>query len=67
MFGLTTIPAFENNPKVFNADVTMQWAPTMGGSRRIKVSAESITSANFGRVTSVSQARAVQFTLQVDF
>ncbi len=39
----------------------------MGGSRRIKVSAESITSANFGRVTSVSQARAVQVTLQVDF
>jgi len=82
LFGLSAIPAFENNPKFFNADVTMQWAPTLGGSRRIKVSAEafnvfnfplrnlpteSITSGNFGRVTSVSQARAVQFTLQVDF
>ena len=82
LFGLSAIPAFENNPKLFNADVTLQWAPTLGGSRRIKVSAEafnvfnfplrnlpteSITSGNFGRVTSVSQARAVQFTLQVDF
>ncbi len=82
LFGLTAIPAFENNPKFFNADVTMQWAPTLGGARRIKVSAEafnvfnfplrnlpteSITSGNFGRVTSASQARAVQFTLQVDF
>ena len=82
LFGLSEIPAFENNPKIFNADVTMQWAPTFGGSRRLKVSAEafnvfnfplrnlpteSITSANFGRVTSVSQARAIQFTLQVDF
>ncbi|MSO36104.1 MAG: hypothetical protein EXQ54_06715 [Acidobacteria bacterium] len=82
LFGLSAIPAFENNPKVFNADVTMQWAPTLGGSRRVKVSAEafnvfnfplrnapteSITSANFGRITSVTQARAIQFTLQVDF
>ncbi len=54
LFGLTTIPAFENNPKVFN--FPLRNLPT-----------ESITSANFGRVTSVSQARAVQFTLQVDF
>ena len=82
LFGLSAIPAFENNPKVFNADVTMQWAPTLGGSRRVKVSAEafnvfnfplrnapteSITSANFGRITLVTQARAIQFTLQVDF
>ncbi len=54
VIGLTTIPAFENNPKVFN--FPLRNLPT-----------ESITSANFGRVTSVSQARAVQFTLQVDF
>lgn len=82
LFGLSAIPAFENNPKFFNADVTLQWTPTLGGNRRLKVSAEafnvfnfalrnlpteSITSGNFGRVTSVSQPRAVQFTLQVDF
>lgn len=82
LFGLSAIPAFENNPKFFNTDVTMQWAPGFGGGRRVKVSAEafnvfnfplrnlpteSITSGNFGRVTSVSQSRAIQFTLQVDF
>ena len=82
LFNLSAIPAFENNPKFFNTDVTLQWAPTLGGNRRMKVSVEafnvfnfalrnlpteSITSGNFGRVTSVSQPRAVQFTLQMDF
>lgn len=82
LFGLTAVPAFENNPKYFNADVTLQWAPSLGGNRRIKASVEafnvfnfplrnlpteSITSANFGRVTSASQPRAIQFTVQVDF
>ncbi len=82
LFGLTAVPAFENNPKYFNADVTLQWAPSLGGNRRIRTSieafnvfnfplrnlpTESITSANFGRVTSASQSRAIQFTFQVDF
>lgn len=81
LFGLSPIAAFANNPKYFNADITLQWAPRVAG-RRIKVSAEafnvfnlaqrnlpseSITSATFGQYTSVQQPRAFQVTMQVDF
>lgn len=81
LFGLSPIDRFEDNPKYFNADVTLQWAPRIR-ERRIKLTAEafnvfnipqrtdpssSVTSGNFGVITSVVQPRAVQFTLQVDW
>lgn len=81
LFNLTPIEEFEDNPKYFNTDVTVQWAPRIGG-RRIKLTAEafnvfnipqrnlpteSITSGTFGAITGVDQPRAVQFTLQFDW
>lgn len=81
LFNLTPIEEFEDNPKYFNTDVTVQWAPRIGG-RRIKLTAEafnvfnipqrnlpteSITSGTFGAITGVEQPRAVQFTLQFDW
>lgn len=81
LFGLTPIERFDDNPKYFNTDLTLQWVPRFG-ARRLKLSAEafnlfnnplrnqpteSITSGTFGSITSVSQPRAVQFTMQFDW
>ncbi|MEW6323149.1 MAG: TonB-dependent receptor [Acidobacteriota bacterium] len=82
LFGLSPIAEFEDNPKYFNVDLTLQWALPFNDRRRARISAEafnllnrplrnlpteSITSGTFGQRTSVSQPRAIQFTLQVDF
>ena len=82
LFGFAPIARFDNNPKYFNADVTLQWTPTLGGARSLKLSVEafnvfnlaqrtlpteSISSGVFGQVTGVRQPRAVQFTAQLGF
>ncbi len=81
LFGQSAIAAFEDNPKYVNTDVTLQWVPRFG-DRRVKLTAEafnvfnipqrdlpteSITSGSFGTITSVTQPRAVQFTMQFDW
>ena len=82
LFGLAPIGRFDNNPKYFNADLTLQWTPSLGGRRSLKVSieafnvfnvaqrtlpTESISSGTFGQVTGVRQPRAMQFTAQLGF
>ena len=82
LFGFAPIARFDENPKYFNADVTLQWTPTLGGSRSLKLSVEafnvfnlaqrtlpteSISSGTFGQVTGVRQPRAVQVTAQLGF
>ena len=82
LFGFAPVARFDNNPKYFNADVTLQWTPSLGGSRSLKLSleafnvfniaqrnlpTESISSGTFGQVTSVRQPRAVQVTMQLGF
>ena len=81
LFGLQPIGEFENNPKYFNTDVTLQKRFRPGG-QGVKVTAEafnifnipqrnqptqSITSSLFGRRNSVDQPRAVQLTFQYEF
>ena len=78
---LTPIAKFENNPKYFNADVTLQKRVRFG-RHGIRLTAEafnvfniaqrtapnqSILSSLFGTYTAVVSPRAVQFTLQYDF
>ena len=82
LFGFAPIARFDNNPKYFNADLTLQWTPSLGGSRSIKMSVEafnlfniaqrtlpteSISSGTFGQVTGVRQPRAIQVTAQLGF
>jgi len=82
LFGFAPVTRFDNNPKYFNTDVTMQWTPSLGGSRSLKLSleafnlfnfahrnlpTESISSGTFGQVTGVRQPRAVQVTMQLGF
>jgi len=82
LFGFAPITRFDDNPKYFNADATLQWAPSLGGSRSLKLTleafnvfnvaqrnlpTESISSGTFGQITSVRQPRAVQVTAQVGF
>lgn len=82
LFGFAPITRFDDNPKYFNADVTLQWSPSLGGSRSMRFTleafnvfniaqrnlpTESISSGTFGQVTSVRQPRAVQITGQFGF
>ncbi len=82
LFGFAPIARFDENPKYFNADLTLQWTPSLGGCRSIKMSVEafnlfniaqrtlptgSISSGTFGQVTGVRQPRAVQSTAQLGF
>jgi hypothetical protein len=83
LFGLAPIERFENNPKYFNADVTLQKTVSFSG-QRLRLTAEAINvfnvpqrtygstsilgaAASFGQYTAVDQPRAVQFTLQYYF
>ncbi len=78
---LAPIANFENNPKYFNADATLQKRFTFG-RHSVRLTAEafnmfnipqrtapnqSILSAIFGTYTAVSSPRAIQFTAQYDF
>lgn len=82
LFGFAPITRFENNPKYFNTDVTLQWTPKLGGSRSMRFTlegfnvfnlaqrnlpTESISSGTFGQITGVRQPRAVQITAQLGF
>lgn len=82
LFAFAPIARFDNNPKYFNADVTLQWSPSLGGNRSMRFTleafnvfniaqrnlpTESISSGTFGQVTSVRQPRAVQVTAQLGF
>jgi hypothetical protein len=78
---LAPIARFENNPKFFNTDATLQKRFRFGRHGvRLTMEAfnlfnipqrtapnQSILSAQFGSYTAVSSPRAVQFTLQYDF
>ena len=78
LFGLAPIAAFENNPKYFNVDLTLQKRIRFG-SHAIRLTAEvfnllntpqrtlpdsNILSGTFGRYTAVEQPRFAQFTFQ---
>lgn len=81
LFGLAPIEEFHNNPRYFNADVTLQKRVRIGRQTlRGKVEAinvfnipqrtlpgQNILSGLFGTYTSVEQPRAVQFTLHLDW
>jgi hypothetical protein len=81
LFGLSPIERFENNPQYFNVDVTLQKRLRVGRQGvRLTVEAfnlfnipqreqpnQNIFSSNFGKYESVTQPRAVQATLQVDW
>jgi hypothetical protein len=82
LFGLSPISRFENNPRYFNADMTLQKRFRIHGDQRFRVTAEafnvfnipqrllgstSITSGIFGSYDDVSQPRAVQLTMQYDW
>ena len=81
LFGLAPIAEYENNPRYVNVDLTVQKRFRFG-SQGVRITAEAfnlfnipqrgqpsqnITSSLFGTRTSVSQPRAVQFTLQFDW
>ncbi len=81
LINLSPIQEFADNPKYFNADLSLKKSFRFG-IHRISVTAEAfnlfnipqrtigsatVTSANFGRYTAVEQPRAVQFTMQYDF
>jgi outer membrane receptor protein involved in Fe transport len=78
---LTPIASFANNPKYFNADMTLQKRLRFG-RHGIRVTMEAFNAFNiaqrtapnqsilsnlFGTYTAVTSPRAVQFTLQYDF
>jgi hypothetical protein len=83
LFGLAPIASFNNNPKYFNADLTLQKRIRVSGSYSVRVTAEAFNvfnipqrnqpgqdifdTGNFGQYSSVDQPRAIQFTVQVDF
>lgn len=82
LFGFAPLTRFDDNPKYFNSDVTLQWVPRLGGARTMKLTVEafnvfnlaqrglpteSISSGTFGQITSVRQPRAIQFTAQFGF
>lgn len=81
LLGQSAIDVYNNNPKYFNMDVTLQKKVRFGRQgARITVEAfnvfnipqrnqpnQNILSNLFGQYTSVSQPRAIQLTLQYDF
>lgn len=82
LFGLSAIERFEDNPKYFNADVTLQKRFRLGDRYGFRATVEgfnvfnlpqrtlgstSVTAGTFGVYTSVSQPRAVQVTGQFDW
>jgi outer membrane receptor protein involved in Fe transport len=82
LFGFAPVTRFDDNPKYFNADLTLQWTPSLGASRTLKLTVEafnvfnlaqrnlpteSISSGTFGQIVSVRQPRAIQLTAQVGF
>jgi hypothetical protein len=81
LFGQSALTSFANNPKYFNADVTLQKEIRLA-AHRLRVTGEafnvfnipqrsigstSILSSTFGQYTAVDQPRAVQFTFQYYF
>jgi TonB dependent receptor/Carboxypeptidase regulatory-like domain len=81
LFNQAPIGQFENNPKYFNVDATLQKRVRFGQqSVRVTLEAfnlfniaqrtapgQSILAATFGQYTAVEQPRALQLTLQYDF
>lgn len=81
LLGQSAIDVYNNNPKYFNMDVTLQKKVRFGRqAARITVEAfnvfnipqrnqpnQNILSSLFGQHTSVNQPRAIQLTLQWDF
>jgi hypothetical protein len=81
LFSLAPIPAFEDNPKYWNTDITLRkqfkvashsYSATVEAFNVFNIPqrnlpSESITSGTFGSSTSVTQPRAVQFTLEIRF
>ena len=81
LFGLSAIERFENNPKFFNADVSIQKGVRLGRYRaRVRLDAfnlfnlsqhtqptTSITSSLFGQYTNVVQPRALQLAFHFDW
>ncbi len=81
LFGQTPIERYENNPKYFNVDATLQ-KQFRFGRHGIRLTAEafnvfniaqrtapniSILSSLFGTYSAVEGPRAIQFTMQYDF
>jgi hypothetical protein len=82
LFGLGPIARFENNPKYFNVDLTVQRRFRIRGDQAVTVRAEAfnllnlpqrlapgttIRSDTFGQYTAVDQPRAIQFTARYQF
>lgn len=82
LFGLGPIDRYENNPKYFNMDLTLQRRFRLAGQHSVTLRGEafnlfnmpqrgipgtSIRAATFGQYTTVDQPRAVQFTIRYSF
>lgn len=79
-FGLAPIASYEDNPKFWNLDLTLQKAVRLGGGRRFKLSVEvfnllnhpnkaapsgSITSSLFGQITAIEPRGARPRSIQL--